>query len=130
VTSTENRYYTVIKEHIEKHGCCPSYLQICAKLHISSLASVHRVLKNLVRDGYLLKDNTKTHRNLSLAPDKVDGLHCCNRAHPKIWFQHEDCPLCKVLQILGQQNAEDLPLAGHLTRKGLSTAAAGKANET
>jgi len=42
-----------IHRYVYERGMAPSYGELAAELHLSSLATIHKHVYNLVRDGYL-----------------------------------------------------------------------------
>ncbi|HXE31973.1 MAG TPA: transcriptional repressor LexA [Terriglobales bacterium] len=53
LTKRQHQVFSFLQSFIEKEGYCPSYEEIAAGLHLSSLATVHAHLAMLEKKGYL-----------------------------------------------------------------------------
>ena len=59
ITKRQLEVLDFIKKYIVEHGFPPSIREICDALKLSSPATVHTHLNNLVKNGYLKKTNSK-----------------------------------------------------------------------
>jgi SOS-response transcriptional repressor LexA len=90
-------YYEAIKRFIEQNKRSPSYSEIGKMVGVTSMASVHRMVHRLIRNGYLVHGQG-SHHNLWVVPDKLSGFNYCDRQHARIYFTEDVCPLCTEIQ--------------------------------
>jgi SOS-response transcriptional repressor LexA len=97
VTPAQHRVYEAIKKLIGRDGYSPSFAEIGKEAGLTSLATVHKHVYALTRDGYITQQYNSS-RSIALTPDKMlYGFHSCEQGHELIFYQSESCPLCHVI---------------------------------
>ncbi len=74
LTKKQQIIFNYIKDYINDNGYPPSVRDICEGLNLSSTATVHTHIKNLVDLGYLMKDDLKK-RALSINEKYKDDIN-------------------------------------------------------
>ena len=88
-----------VSEFITKKGYSPSLRVIADALGLSSIATTHKHVNGLIREGYLTRPTPTT---LALVPSKLrENYQQCDAGHPSIHFLVQQCPLCAVLRVNG-----------------------------
>src|SRR5579885_268873 len=69
ITKRQRELYDFISEFVQKNQYSPSYEEICAGMGLSSLATVHKHVSNLEKQGLLTRDYNRS-RSIDLLPPK------------------------------------------------------------
>jgi len=100
ITSTQRKYYEIIRSFIETKGFSPSYSEIGRLAGGRTPGSVHSAVHNLIGQGYLELVKEKGCNRIALVPEKIHGMQNCAKGHPVIWYLSPACPLCDTLRRL------------------------------
>ncbi len=74
LSNRQNEILTFIKKYMAKHGYSPSVREIATGVHLSSPATVHVHIQNLIEKGFLKRGNSN-HKLLELLVPNEFELH-------------------------------------------------------
>ena len=92
LTKRQKQVLDAIAAFIKGEGYCPSYDELRGLIGVSSLASVHTLLKQLERKGYIRRAYN-SQRAIEILPAQVRALRSCENGHAVCWFAGA-CPAC------------------------------------
>lgn len=96
MTDAQARVFSAIKALISRLGHSPTYREIGRVAQLSSLSVIHKHIKSLERDGYIVRSHQN--RGIAISLDKVlHGFRRCQERHDTIFFKGSRCPLCVAL---------------------------------